>query len=102
MTQEEFKKLIEDSAFLDKDRQTMLLENAAWMTPDERAALAKNVGTTEKGIETVAKEALDNLQAVESAINTFKTEELPKLREKQEGKEHGKESEDADKLLEGF
>lgn len=102
MTQEEFKKLVQDSTFLGEDRQKMLLDNAAWMTPDERAALAKNIGTAGEGVEEASNQALEDLEQVEEAIESFKKEELPKLREETESKEHEDESSEADKLLEDF
>jgi Ran GTPase-activating protein (RanGAP) involved in mRNA processing and transport len=102
MTQEEFKKLIEDSAFLGEERQKMLLENAAWMTPDERATLAKDVETTGNKVEEDSNQALEQVKQVEEAIKTFSKDELPKLREEAESKEQKDENTEADKLLEDF
>ncbi len=102
MTQEEFKKLIEESPFLGEERQKLMLENAAWMTPDERAALAKNILSSGESIEKTSSEALENLETFEEAIKDFTHEELPKLLKEQEGEEHSSEEKEAEHLLDEF
>lgn len=102
MTQEEFKTLVQNYPFLGEERQKMLLENAAWMTPEERAALASNISTTETKLVDDGKQVLEALEGFEEGIKEFTKEELPKLRAEEESKEQVQEESEANKLLDDF
>jgi hypothetical protein len=102
MTKNEFIGFVGTQEYLGPQRKKDLIENAGWMTAEERSLLANQIMETGKTLEQNNQSMLDKLQEVESAVQAFKHEELPKLMKTQEQGEHTQEEKEAEKLLQNL
>lgn len=102
MTQEAFLSLVKDSVFLGEARQQELITNAAWMTPEERAALAKNIDTAGEKMQQDSEFIGRIVDELEEDLQTFKKSELQDAVQEQEQAEQGTDQETAEHLLDDF
>ena len=79
MTKDDFIQFIQKSEFLGKERQTDLIENAAWLSAEERGSLAEQITKSGQALEANNQAMIVELTKVEDALKAFKKEELPKL-----------------------
>lgn len=102
MTQEAFIAFVQNQAFLGKERQDDLVQNAAWMTAPERELVSKEIETAEKTIEANNRAMVEELDRIEQAVRKFQHEDLPTLAKAEETSEHASDEERADELLQNL
>lgn len=100
MTIADFTAAIEAAMQIGPERQKKLIEDAPWMTAEEREFVANEVGATVETIKKNNEQIAADLDKIEAAIETFSKEELPKLAKEQEHSELEMDEEAAKKLLE--